>query len=174
MRFRDLDTQARLVFAGSLAAVLAFFLPWFTVRLNLQLVDITGTGLATSPILFSQIGTPVAAAEAVALAFLALVALVCALGGFLLILAPAVSTMREMNPRGGQRFAVVGLAASVLAIVIMAALIGPQVGVTAITYGAALALVGFGLAAWAWPRAHRLGDEDDGHAGHAPPPGAGA
>lgn len=174
MRFKDLDQAARLTLAGSLAAVVSFFLPWFTVRLNLQVVDFTGLGIATAPLLLRQIGTPVGAVEAVLLALLGIVALVSALATLLLIIAPAMSTMRDMNPRAGFRFAAVGLAASILAILLMAIVIGRQVGVTTVTYGAALALVGFGLAAWGWPKAHRLGDEEEGHGAPSPPPGAGA
>lgn len=169
MRFRDLDQAARLTLAGSLAAVVAFLLPWFTVRLSLQLVDITGLALTTAPLLLRQIGTPVGLAEGLLLALAALVALVCALGSLLVILAPALSTMREMNPRGGRRFALAGLVATVVVLVLMAAVVGPRVGVTTITYGTALALVGFGLSAWAWPRARRLGDEEEHHASPPPP-----
>lgn len=174
MRFRDLDQAARLTLAGSLAAVVSFFLPWFQVRLNLQFIDVTGLGAATAPLLLRQIGTPAGAVESLLLALFGAVALLCALGSLLLILAPGLSTMREMNPKAGVRLAAVGLVCTVLAIVVMAAMVGPQVGITTITYGSLLALLGFALATWAWPRARRLGDEEEHHEPAPPPPQAGA
>lgn len=170
MRFRDLDGMARLTLGGSAAAVLGFFLPWFTVRLSLQVADLSGISLAAAPSVLGRIGISVGW-PGFLLAAAALLALVCALATFLLILAPAVSTLRELNARAGQRFAALGLAAALVAMLVMLVAVGPQLGATSLSYGALLAIVGLGLAAYAWPRARRLGDDEEPHE-PAPTPGS--
>lgn len=167
--FRDYDTMARLALAGTLASVLAFLLPWVTVRLNLQVVTFSGTGLAVAPAILQSIGTPGSLVEGLAVALLAGLALVCALAGLALALAPGLRG-GALHTVAGRNLAWVGLVASALVVGLMAAWVGPRVGVTVLEGGAVLGLVGFLLAAAAWPRARLLGQS--GHEPAAPNPAA--
>lgn len=164
--FRDFDGPARMTLAGHVVALVAFALPWATVRLSLQVVEFGGTGMAAAPLLLDRIGAPVPLLDALLVAVPAAAALVCAIGGFLLVLAPALSPMRDLNPRAGKGFAGVGLAGALVSVLAMLLLVGPQVGVTQATYGAFLALAGFALALYAWPRGRRV--DDEAAAEHAP------
>jgi hypothetical protein len=173
VRFQDFDGNARITLAGALAALVGFVLPWVTLRLNLQVLDLNGTALAAAPLVFARIGTPAGPLEVALVAIAAGLAMVCAIANLLLILAPGLSTLRGLNHRAGQRLSIVGAVAVATALLLMAAVVGPQVGVTAITYGAVLSLAGLALSAYAWPKARRLGDEDEDEDEHDAP-GAGA
>lgn len=176
MRFQDFDGNARITLAGALAALVGFALPWVTLRLNLQVLDLSGTALAAAPLVFGRIGTPAGAIEVALVAIAAGLALVCAIANALLILAPGLSTLRDLHRAAGQRLSIAGAVGAAAALLLMAAVVGPQVGVTAITYGAVVSLAGLAVSAYAWPKARRLGDEDedehDAHAAGAPPPPA--
>jgi hypothetical protein len=167
-RFRDFDGMARLTLLASAAATLAFLLPWVSVRLGLQNSDILGLQMPVLPLLIAQrIGTPDLELPAALVALLGFVALVAALGSLVLILAPGLQSLRDLNPAAGRKLCAAGLATSVLAALLLWLWVGPALGVTSLTYGAALAFVGFALGIVAWPRAHRLGDDE---AEAAPPP----
>lgn len=169
-RFGDYDGMARLALVGSLAAVLSFVLPWASFRPDLQVVDFSGAQLVVAPALLAQIGTPGGLAAGLGVALVALVALLAGLASLLLALAPGLKRAGAPNVRAGRDLAAVGLGAALLEVVLVAVWLGPQVGVTQVQYGAAVGVLGFLLAAAAWPRARLVG-EAEATAGATPPSG---
>lgn len=161
-RFRDYDGMARLGLAGSLAASVAFLLPWVTLRLGLLEVAFSGVDLVVSPATLQRIGSPVGLAGTLLVAAGAFVALVAALAGLVLAVAPGLRASGPLNAPAALRLGVAGFAASAVSLAAMVAWVGPQVGRTAVEYGAGLALLGFLLAIVAWPRARLLGAEEGG------------
>lgn len=172
-RFGEYDGSARLVVVGAAMALVGYLLPWVTFRLNLQAADLSGLDLVVAPAQLARIGTPTGLVEGAAVAALAGLGLIAVLAGFLLAVVPGLRLAMPLPRKAGQGLAVVGLAAAVLVMLLLLVWVGPQVGVTQVSYGAALVVVGLGLAVVAWPRARLLGDED-AQAEPPPPPSQGA
>lgn len=174
-RFGDFNGMARLALFGSLAATLGFALPWVRLTLpglgssaSLAAQDLTGLNLVVAPAVLQAFPTASPIANLL-VAACSLIALVAALSSLILAVSPGLSSLRELNLEAGKKSAVAGLVTSLVALAATILWIGPSVGNMNVQYGGVLVPVGFALAAFAWPRALREGEDEDLNHEPAPP-----
>jgi len=159
-RFAEYPLMARVALLGGALAAAGYVLPiaWFVVRLRLTQATFNGLDLVVAPAVLDRIGTPGAGDASVVVAALAGLALLMAVAAFLMALAPGIRSVSDFHPRGGFRVAVVGAASTAAVMLAFPVFLGPLIGTTGIGLGGFLTLVGFILAAAAWPRTEPLGE----------------
>ncbi|HEV8358883.1 MAG TPA: hypothetical protein VGR28_00355 [Candidatus Thermoplasmatota archaeon] len=166
-RFRDYDGMARLALAGALASTAALFLPWVSIRQGLGFsASFNGFDLLVAPAIVHTTQTPGTLVVSIVVALAGGLAVLGALGGFLVAAEPGLRRAGALNPRAGRALAIAGLAGALVALAVMALLVAPALGPTSLELGAPLGVLGFVLSAVGWPRAHLLGEPEA-----APPQG---